>query len=483
MSTDAVFVTSDSGRTFYLGTSSNWSFTRRLLNLTQQYADCSLTTSSNTHRFDAETYELSAEDGTSTTKNTPAVPTVDYAIHLVNMVKFHCGQVFHLFDQEEFMRKLCNFYAEPRPSVARTGLWYIHFLLILAFGKALVTKTSRGRRPPGADFFCAAMSLLPEPITLWREPEEAIETLCCTSLYFQSIDHRSSAYNHIGQALRLALSQGMHTDTPPRHLDESLVQRWRRIWWTVYVLDKEMTSLMGLPPALSDEHARSALPTFDGDAFRTAAFLMRIKLSQFIVGIDRTGCSELLASSETARNMLSMCLESSLQIITIITALDEQDLLETFLPFDLEALHTSATNIIVASVVLPEPANGFASGLQKAFAAFDRFSTSGNLIAQAEQAELRQLQQLAQQFVEAEAAGPPPAGPAETIITGYSCETPSGLVPTRIDHGLRTPISEEDFTDEFLSAGFSTAQIMDMVNSINRDQNDWISEEVIDRVF
>ncbi|KAM0668310.1 hypothetical protein ACQRIU_001872 [Beauveria bassiana] len=181
--------------------------------------------------------------------------------------------------------------------------------------------------------------------------------------------------------------------------------------------------------------------------------------------------------------MLSMCLESSLQIITIITALDEQDLLETFLSFDLEALHTSATNIIVASVVLPEPANGFASGLQKAFAAFDRFSTSGNLIAQAEQAELRQLQQLAQQFVEAEAAGPPPAGPAETIITGYSCETPSGLVPTRIDHGLRTPISGEDFTDEFLSAGFSTAQIMDMVNSINRDQNDWISEEVIDRVF
>ncbi|KAM3451321.1 hypothetical protein NHJ6243_009619 [Beauveria neobassiana] len=482
MSTDAVFVTSNSGRTFYLGTSSNWSFTRRLLNLTQQYADCSLT-SPNTLRFDAETYALSAEDGTSTAKNTPAVPTVDYAIHLVNMVKFHCGQVFHLFDQEEFMRKLCQFYGEPRPSVARTGLWYIHFLLILAFGKALVTKTSRGRRPPGADFFCAAMSLLPEPITLWREPEEAIEILCCTSLYFQSIDHRSSAYNHIGQALRLALSQGMHTDTPPRHLDESLVQRWRRIWWTVYVLDKEMTSLMGLPPALSDEHARSALPTFDGDAFRTAAFLMRIKLSQFIVGIDRTGCSELLASSETARNMLSMCLESSLQIITIITALDEQDLLETFLPFDLEALHTSATNIIVASVVLPEPANGFASGLQKAFAAFDRFSTSGNLIAQAEQVELWQLQQLAQQIVEAEAARPPPAGPAETIITGYSCETPSGLVPTRIDHGLRTPISGGDFTDEFLNAGFSTAQIMDMVNSINRDQNDWISEEVIDRVF
>ncbi|KAM3444326.1 hypothetical protein MY4824_000215 [Beauveria thailandica] len=121
-------------------------------------------TSSDTLYFDAQTYELNSEDGTSTAKNTPAVPTVDYALHLVNMVKFHCGQVFHLFDEEEFMRKLCNFSADPRPNVVRTRLWYIHFLLILAFGKALVPKTSGGRRPPGADFYCAAMNLLPEPI-------------------------------------------------------------------------------------------------------------------------------------------------------------------------------------------------------------------------------------------------------------------------------------------------------------------------------
>lgn len=80
----------------------------------------------------------------------------------------------------------------------------------------------------------------------------------------------------------------MHTDTRTNQLNDAVVQRWRRIWWTVYVLDREMTSLMGLPQALSDEHARSALPTFDGDEFRTEAFLMRIKLSQIIVGIDRS---------------------------------------------------------------------------------------------------------------------------------------------------------------------------------------------------
>lgn len=151
------------------------------------------------------------------------------------------------------------------------------------------------------------------------------------------------------------------------------------------------------------------------------------------------------------------------------------------MPFDLEALHTSATNIIVGSVVLPDPASGFTSGLQKAFSAFELLSASGNLIAQAEQAELQQLQQLVLQFVAAEAARPPPAPTGTT--TGYSCETPSRFMLAQIDHGLRTPTSGGDYTEEFINSSFSTAQIMDMVNSIDRDQNDWISEEVIDRVF
>lgn len=279
-----------------------------MLNLTRQYVHCSLIPTDSL-RFDGETYDLNySDERRPPPKEAPAVPTVDYALHLVNAVKFHCGQVFHLFEESIFLRKLHEFYAEPRKEVARMGLWYIHFLLVLAFGKAFVTKTSRGRRPPGADFFCTAMKLLPESNLLWREPEEAAEILCCISLYYQCIDHRSSAYNHvskqsdaikfetliqplqIGQALRLAMSQGMHTDKHPHQLNEESAQRWCKIWWTVYVLDREMTSLMGLPQALSDEHARASLPTFEGDSFRTAAFLMRINLSHFIVSIDRSKC-------------------------------------------------------------------------------------------------------------------------------------------------------------------------------------------------
>lgn len=156
-------------------------------------------------------------------------------------------------------------------------------------------------------------------------------------------------------------------------------------------------------------------------------------------------------------------------------------IIETFLPFDLDALHTSATNIIVAALLLPDATTNFNIGIQKAFATFDHLTASGNLIAKAEQTELLQLQQLVQHVLATESSGPT----EETALPAqaYSFENSNSYITTQLDHGLPVPNSGMDFGEDLLSAGFSTAQIMDMVNSINTDQNDWMSEEVIDRVF
>lgn len=78
----------------------------------------------------------------------------------------------------------------------------------------------------------------------------------------------------------------MHTDMPVRYLGESLVQRCRRIWWTVYILDREMTTLMGLPQEINDNDVHSPLPTFLGSVQRTETLNMQIKLSRIIAEIN-----------------------------------------------------------------------------------------------------------------------------------------------------------------------------------------------------
>lgn len=90
----------------------------------------------------------------------------------------------------------------------------------------------------------------------------------------------------IGQAMRMAMAEGMHTQMPTEFLGEQMVQRCRKIWWTIYILDREMTSLMGLPQSINDDHVNTQLPTYSGSVQRTAAIGMHIKISRIIADIN-----------------------------------------------------------------------------------------------------------------------------------------------------------------------------------------------------
>ena len=80
--------------------------------------------------------------------------------------------------------------------------------------------------------------------------------------------------------MRISMIQGMHTDMPVENLGEPLVQRCRKIWWTVYILDRQMTSLMGIPQSIRDDDISCQLPEFADSTQRAAALNMQIKLAR-----------------------------------------------------------------------------------------------------------------------------------------------------------------------------------------------------------
>ena len=178
----------------YLGTSSNWSFGRRILsNAHERVYGAPLPAAS--LLFEGQTYEL-GWDGrrTSAEFDEAILPTSDFALFLINAVKFHCGQLFHLFDEQDFMRNFSNYHDRGHRGDC-SELWYIHYLLILALGKAFIVRVGQDQRPPGADLYVQAMKLLPDTMYLSNEPIPSIEILCCAALYLQCLDMRSTAYS------------------------------------------------------------------------------------------------------------------------------------------------------------------------------------------------------------------------------------------------------------------------------------------------
>ncbi|KAK7442413.1 hypothetical protein Landi51_09714 [Colletotrichum acutatum] len=522
------YTSAPNGRLFYLGTSSNWSFTRRVLNITHQYVH-KTPLPSNALLFDGTTYALDW-DGyrASEAPEMPALPTQDYAIYLVNAVKFHCGQMFHLFDEETFMKSLYSFYSDPNPRPDPTDPWFIHFLLILSFGKAFTTKTNRGSRPPGHDFFVKAMQLLPDFSVLLKNHVLSTEIMCCIALYTQCIDFRHCSYNYIGQALRIALGEGMHTDMPVQQLGEAYVERCRRLWWTVHILDREITSLFGMPPSIHDDYVLCQLPTYSGSVQRTAALRMRIKLSKVIGSINRKvygldgrlnnkfmlGTKEVLASvaeiadelqqsfalplekdtsciSRTSAHLHllhhQMCIDSSQQMVSILDCLQSQGLLETFLPFDLEASFVSASSLLLGPAIDPQCFECLDPSLEKVYSVLDEMIMAGNGIAKYRKFELQQLENMLQRLT----PWPSQASEQTTLVDeGRQTHPPGDTSPQ--DTVVSAMASEHSQHESYSSSipgnmdemaydsGLTMAQLLDMANSIEQEDSEWMSQTIVE---
>lgn len=125
------------------------------------------------------------------------LPSLDHALFLINAAKFHTGQMFHLFDEATFLPSLYSFYENPVENIHKAGLWFAHFLVIIALGKAVVGAKNHGNTPPGAEYFRTAFMTLPDYSFLWKDPCTSAEILCAFALYLQSIDWRTSAHNMV----------------------------------------------------------------------------------------------------------------------------------------------------------------------------------------------------------------------------------------------------------------------------------------------
>lgn len=183
----------------YLGTSSNWSFGRRVLLAAHERVMHSAP-SPEELLFPGQTYDLGWNGLRSSLPefDLTLLPQAEFAIYLINAVKFHVGQLFHLYDEDTFMLEFSRFHDDnDKAGPAMDSLWFTHYLLILAFGHAFVTRECRSGRPPGCEFFVQAMASLP-PLG-FGDPDlfELIETLCCAALYLHSLDIRGPAYRMV----------------------------------------------------------------------------------------------------------------------------------------------------------------------------------------------------------------------------------------------------------------------------------------------
>lgn len=108
--------------------------------------------------------------------------------------------------------------------------------------------------------------------------------------------------------MRLAMAHGMHTDMPIGALGIHAVERCRKIWWTVYILDRQMSSIQGLPQSIDDRFVQAIPPSFSGSPEKARTLGMHIKLCRSIAEISSSKCSQIpVAVTYPEDNNSSIC--------------------------------------------------------------------------------------------------------------------------------------------------------------------------------
>ena len=119
-----------------------------------------------------------------------------------------------------------------------------------------------------------------------------VQALILLALYQHNAGERNTAYILIGQAIRAAVSSGLHKDGDNNVFDDPFERNSRRtVWWYLHIFEQTVSLALGRPSFTDAIHVNTTLPdtSFELSIGLPLGYLEAyVSLSQFIVKIKQT---------------------------------------------------------------------------------------------------------------------------------------------------------------------------------------------------
>lgn len=200
-------------------------------------------------------------------------PSRDRAMQCFQAFKFFLGTCFYFVNPGQFLHALEQTYelseGNERPLETNHVLFYGCFILIMAIGEMYLAHRSGlslGSAFPGYSYFEQVSPLIDvafEGIKSGVCSVDTVQTLLLYAFYYQIIDSSSGHYLIAGVAMRTALVLEMNKEQgkDAKRLSRNELEHRRRLFWTLYVVDRYCCAKMGFPLSISDESITTELPT------------------------------------------------------------------------------------------------------------------------------------------------------------------------------------------------------------------------------
>ncbi|KAJ6155230.1 hypothetical protein N7470_005796 [Penicillium chermesinum] len=155
---------------------------------------------------------------------------------------------YPFLSRTEFMGHLRYIHAGGVPTPEVHNMYHIVVAIALLMGSADPNKA--------ADFYHASQETM--SAALQNEDLPAVRALLCLALYTMFATSGPSIWHVLGSTLRLAVSMGLHK--PKIYSSPTEEEMAKRAFWSLYNLDRLISSTLGRPLGIADEDISVDLP-------------------------------------------------------------------------------------------------------------------------------------------------------------------------------------------------------------------------------
>ena len=232
------------------------------------------------------------------------LPSYDLALEYLDAFNTFLGECFYFINVGRFKCSLYKVYSNvsPKTAISREDvLFYTSLLLVLAIGKMyhagqgksfkITDNSEESESFPGLGFFNKSTYIINfafNALQMGQCTVENVQALLLYSFYHQVVDASSGHYLISGITMRTALVLGMHKDLGKNTLNRYELEHRRRLWWTLYAVDRYCSAKSGFPLSIPDETITTELPAdipssiLTSDACRYDEFPNSSYITQFI---------------------------------------------------------------------------------------------------------------------------------------------------------------------------------------------------------
>jgi hypothetical protein len=175
----------------------------------------------------------------------PPRPVADF---LISVCIKHGVDCFFYFDQCHFLEEIDEFYKNPHSPLRLDCGFVALALATFALGSQWTplekpegwssssTTPKSENTDPGMIFHNQLRDLVPDLIE--QSSLRSIQVIFLIGVYLMPLSPVGSSYIYMGLALRKALAFDLHQNTDDAVLDEKEVEIRRRLWWSIYSLER-----------------------------------------------------------------------------------------------------------------------------------------------------------------------------------------------------------------------------------------------------